>query len=62
MAHLHACPHCHRTLKKSLLGGSYFPIHTCNKCKTKYCNECGGATCPKCGSTSRGHYDDVYAQ
>ncbi len=62
MASLSACPRCGRTLKKSLLGGSHFPVQTCLKCKTKYCKDCGGTSCPKCGSSSRGHYDDVYAR
>ncbi|HJN77842.1 MAG TPA: hypothetical protein QGF58_28255 [Myxococcota bacterium] len=62
MAHLRACPRCGRTLKNTLLGGAYFPVYTCGKCKTKYCSKCGGSSCPKCGATARGHYDDVYAR
>ena len=62
MASLPACPNCSRTLKKSMLGGAYFPVYTCNKCKAKYCNDCGGNSCPKCGSSSRGKYNEVYAR
>lgn len=62
MANLSACPRCGRTLKKTLLGGVYFPVYTCLKCKAKYCSKCGGSSCPKCGATARGHYDDVYAR
>lgn len=62
MASLSACPHCGRILKKSLLGGAFFPVYTCTKCKCKYCKECGGSKCPKCGGTSRGEYDKVHAR
>ena len=62
MAHLSSCLRCGRVLKKSLLGGAYFPVYTCLKCKQKYCKECGGSSCPKCGASARGHYDDVYAR
>ncbi|MCP4804052.1 MAG: hypothetical protein GY884_01770 [Proteobacteria bacterium] len=61
MASLSSCPRCRRTLKKTLLGGAYFPVYTCLKCKTKYCSQ-DGDSCPKCGATARGHYDDVYAR
>lgn len=62
MASLSACPTCRRTLRKSLLGGAYFPVYTCLSCKKKYCSDCGGDSCPKCGATGRGQYDEVYAR
>lgn len=62
MASLSACPRCGRTLKKTLTGGSHFPISKCLKCNTKYCKECGGTRCPKCGASERMETDTVYAR
>lgn len=64
MASLSSCPGCPRTLKKSLLGGAYFPVYTCFTCKKKYCSECSGpgGRCPKGCTGGYGHFDDVYAR
>lgn len=65
MAKYNACPNCGRTLTKSLLGGSYFPIYECRKCHKLYCYECGsdnGSRCPGCNSKERSNKGEVWAK
>lgn len=64
MADLDECPRCQREVEDTLLGGNWFPVHTCLECGEKYCNECGdddGTTCPECGSTDYADHDKVYS-
>ncbi len=62
---LHACPNCQATLKKSLLGGAFFPVYRCSQCQRRYCYQCPasrqGKECPACGSEKRTVIAEVYA-
>lgn len=65
MATYYSCPNCGRTLAKSLLGGSYFPIYECRKCHALYCQDCGssnGSRCPDCGASERFRKGEVVAR
>lgn len=60
MTRFSSCPWCGRKLEGGLLGGAYFPVYRCRKCRARFCQEdIHYGECPQCGSKDHDKIGEV---